>query len=211
MKISRRERNLLWFLLLIVTLALIFVFVIMPLQKSIDDRATLNASLKDQKTLIDAQILNGTSLNQKVQKALDDVNVEFSKIESPISSEEFELRLQPILVANAIQIQSWIVNDPIITTPKLPTYQNAGFIYKLRELVDNYHGIDQSKTTIPVTTTELVMTNVVFSFTSSLADYIEVLDNVVSWNSTAYVSSSSRYNTTGVSTISIDFYSIAKP
>ena len=211
MKISRRERNLLWLLLLIGTLALIFVFVILPMQTSIDKRGALNASLKDQKTLIDTQILNGDGLDQKVKKALDDVNVEFSKIESPISSEEFELRLQPILVVNAIQIQSWIVNDPIITTPKLPTYENPGLVYKLRELVDNYHGAGTPKSTIPVTTVELVMTNVIFSFTSSLTDYIVVLDAVVSWNSTAYVSSSSRDNTSGASTISIDFYSIAKP
>ncbi|KAF0223929.1 MAG: hypothetical protein FD179_1614 [Erysipelotrichaceae bacterium] len=211
MKVTRRERNLLAFLLLIGTIALVFVFVITPLQSSIDTQKSLNTSLTDQKVLIDAQLLAGTGLSAKVQKALDDVNLEFTKIEAPISSEEFELRLQPILVINEIGIISWIVNDPIITTPNLPTYENSGYVYKLKELVDNYNGKGAPTSIIPISNSELVMTTVIFTFSSSYIDYIEVLDAIVGWNSTVFVSSTSRDNTTGAAVIAIDFYSIEKP
>lgn len=211
MKVTRRERNLLTFLLFLGTISLMVVFIIMPLQQSIDTQKALKSSLDTQKTLIDAQLLTGTGLGPKIQKALDDVNVEFNKIESSITSEEFELRLQPILVSNDIRVSSWVVNDPIITSPKLPTYENAGYVYKLKELVDNYNGINSSGKTIPVTDTELLMTNIEITFISDYTNYVKFLDAIASFNSTVFVSSSSRDSASGKTIISIDFYSIEKP
>jgi hypothetical protein len=211
MKVTRRERNLLLFLLFIATIALTFVFVILPLQSSIDARKILKVSLTDQKTLIDAQLQNGTGLDQKIDKALTDVNVEYDKIESPITSEEFELRIQPILISNDIRIASWVVNDPIVSHPKLPTYEDPGFVYKLKELIESYHGINSTTSNIPSTDTEMLLTNIVFTFTSSYTDYVELLDAIVGWDSTVFVSASSRDNVTGEAVISIDFYSIQKP
>jgi hypothetical protein len=211
MKITRRERNLLSFLLLISTISLIIVFIIIPLQNSIDNRKTLNSELTQQKSLIDTQLLVGTGLDQKVTQALADVSLEFNKIESPISAEEFEQKILPTLIVNSITIKSWIVNDPVISTPKLPTYEKLGYVYKLRELVDNYHGINTSASSIPVTDSELVLTNVIFSFNSNYTNYARVLDAIINWNSTIYVASSTFNYSTGEAVISIDFYSIEKP
>ncbi len=211
MKISNRERNLLSFLLYVVVVSFTVVFVLMPLQSSIDSRKTLNASLNDQKLLIEAELLNGTGLDQKIADALSDVNLEFSLIESTLSSEEFEQRLLPVLVINDIKIRSWIVNDPIISAPNLPTFEKLGYVYKLKELIDSYHGMNTSQSSIPVTDSELVLTNVNFTFTSSYVDYVEVLDAIVNWNTTVYVSTSTRDNLTGEAFISIDLYSIEKP
>lgn len=211
MKITRRERNLLAFLVFVGTIALVVMFVILPLQASVDNQKSLNASLLSQKSLIDAQLLTGNGLDTKIQKSLTDVNVEFDKIESPITAEEFELRLQPLLVSYDIRIDSWIVNDPVVTAPRLPLYEKTGYVYKLKELVDNYNGINASASTIPVTDSELLMTNIEFSFTSNYTDYIRLLDTVSTWNDTVYVSSSSRDNVTGQAVVSIDFYSIEKP
>jgi len=211
MKVTRRERNLLIFLGFIATISLVFMFVILPLQASVDTQTALKSNLLSQKALIDAQLLNGNGLENKVQKALSDVTVEFDKIESPITSEEFELRLQPLFVAYDIRIASWIVNDPLVTNPKLPIYENAGYVYKLKELVDNYNGTNSNQTTIPVTDAELLMTNIEFTFVSNYNNYIRVLDTIASWNTTVFVSSSSRNNSTGEAIVSIDFYSIEKP
>lgn len=211
MKISKREQSLLSFLLFLAVISFAYVFVIMPLQASIDARKSLNVTLNDQKSLIEAELMNGIGLDQKITEALDKVNLEFSLIESPISSEEFEQKLLPVLVINDIRIKSWIVNDPIISAPNLPTFEKLGYVYKLKELIDSYHGIYVSQSSIPVTDAELVLTNVNFTFTSSYNDYVEVLDAIVSWNSTVFVSTSSRDNLTGEAIISIDFYSIEKP
>lgn len=211
MKITRRERNLLSFLLFISTVALTVVFIIMPLQASIETQKSQNATLKTQKELIDAQIQAGTGLDSKIQDALNEVNAAYAKIQPSISSEEFEQMILPVLVINDIKIKSWIVNDPVITKPNLPTYQKLGYVYKIKELVDNYLGLPSSTPTIPVTETQLVMTNVNFTFTSSYADYVEVLDAITGWNSTIFVSTSTRDYLTGEAVISIDFYSIEKP
>lgn len=211
MKLTKREKNLISFMVLVLTVVLTYVFIILPLQESISLQKAMNVSLTEQKNLIDAQLANNQGLDQKLTDALNAVNAEFAKIEAPISSEEFELRLQPILVVNDIKIVSWIVNDPVVTAPKLPTYQDAGYIYKLKELVESYRGTPSNTNTIPVSTVELVMTNVVFTFTSSYNDYVEVLDAIRGWGSTVYVSSTSRDNSSGDAVISIDFYSIEKP
>lgn len=211
MKVTKRERNLIAFLLFISTVALTVVFVILPLQASIDNQKTLNSTLLTQKTLIDAQIQAGTGLDEKIQDALNKVNEAYTKIQSPLSSEEFEQMILPVLVINDIKINSWIVNDPIITKPMLPTYEKLGYVYKIKELVDSYHGISAPISKIPVTETQLVMTNVNFSFTSSYTDYVEVLDAITGWDSTIYVATSTRDYSTGEALISIDFYSIEKP
>jgi hypothetical protein len=211
MKISKREQSLLSFLLYVAVVSFAIVFILMPLQSSIDARKALNASLNSQKALVEVEMLNGTGLDQKITDALTEVNLQFSRIESPISSEEFEQKLLPVLVINDIRIKSWIVNDPIISAPNLPTFEKLGYVYKLKELVDSYHGIYVSPSSIPVTDAELVLTNVNFAFTSSYVDYVEVLDAITSWDSTIFVSTSNRDNVTGEAIISIDFYSIEKP
>lgn len=211
MKVTKRERNLLAFLLFVATVSLTFVFVIMPLQASIDTQKGINGTLMTQKALMDAQITAGTGLDAKIQDALNEVNAAYAKIQSPLSSEEFEQMILPVLVINDIKIKSWIVNDPVITKPNLPTFEKLGYVYKIKELVDSYHGISAPISKIPVTETQLVMTNVNFSFTSSYNDYIEVLDAITGWDSTIYVSTSTRDYLTGEAIISIDFYSIEKP
>lgn len=211
MKVSKRERSLLFFLLFITTISLAIVLVIMPLQASIDTQKSLNTDLKSQKVLIDAQITAGAGLDTKIQKTLDDVSAAYVKIESPQSSEEFEQRLLPFFVLNNINITSWVVEDTVITSPNLPTYVKFGDVYKIKELVDNYLGTQASTKLIPVTDTQLVMTRMNFSFTSSYPDFMFILNTISTWNSTVYISSSSRDYNTGEATISIDFYSIEKP
>lgn len=211
MKTTKRERNLLYFLLFIATISLTVVFVILPLQNSIDSQKTLKANYETQKALIQTQLTAGTNLDTKIQDALADVDVAYAKIQSPISSEEFEQKILPVLVINDIKIKSWIVNDPVVTKPNLPAYEKENYIYKIKELVDNYHGIPAPVSNIPVTESQLVMTNVNFSFTSTYADYVEVLDAIRAWDSTIFVSTSIRDYNTGDAIISIDFYSIEKP
>lgn len=211
MKLTRREINLLYIMFTLGIIVAFLVLIILPYQSSISAQKDLNATLTSEKTLIDAQITNGANLDSKLTTALGNVNVELDRIEAPITSEEFELKLQPYLVTNDIQILSWVVNEPVVSPPSLPYYQKSSLVYKLQELLDSYNQIQTATGSIPLTDTELVKTTLILSFTSPYAVYTGLLDLVASWKSTAYVSATNRENVSGTSTIFIDFYSISKP
>jgi uncharacterized protein (UPF0333 family) len=211
MKLSNRETNLLYALLTIAVIVAFIMLVIFPLQKSITAQKALNLTLNDQKTLVDAQILNGAGLDAKLVTALENVNVELAMIESPINAEEFELRIQPYLVTNDIQILSWNANEPIVSKPNLPVFQKTSLIFKLQELLDSYSQINTATGNVPSTETELVKTTIILSFKSPYLVYTGLLDIIAGFDSTIYVSSSNRESATGTSTIHIDIYTLTKP
>jgi hypothetical protein len=185
--------------------------VIFPLQKSIAAQQTLNLTLSDQKTLVDAQIQNGAGLDDKLDVALENVNIELAKIESPINAEEFELRIQPYLLTNDIQILSWNANEPVVSKPNLPVFQKTNLIYKLQELLDSYSQINTATGNVPSTETELVKTTIILTFNSPYLVYTGLLDTIAGFNSTIYVSAANRENITGTATINIDIYTLTKP
>jgi hypothetical protein len=211
MKLSNREMNLLYALSTLGVIVAFLMLVIFPLQKSIATQQTLNLTLNDQKNLVDAQILNGAGLDDKLVKALENVNIELAKIESPVNAEEFELRIQPYLLTNDIEVLSWNANEPVVSKPNLPVYQKTNLIFKLQELLDSYSQIDTATGNVPSTETELVKTTIILTFQSSYLVYTGLLDTIAGFNSTIYVSSANRENSTGTATINIDIYTLTKP
>jgi len=211
MKLSKRETNLLYALFTLGVIVAFVMLVITPLQDSISQQQSMNATLNDQKTLLDAQIANGKDLDLKLATALENVNVELSKIESPINAEEFELKLQPYLLTNAIQVLSWEANEPTVSKPILPVFQKTNLIYKLQELLDSYSQITTATDSIPATETELVKTTIILTINCSYAVYTGLLDTIAELKSTVYVSSSNRENITGNATINIDIYTLTNP
>lgn len=211
MKLSNRETNLLYALSTLAAIVAFLMLVIFPLQKSIATQQTLNLTLSDQKTLVDAQIQNGAGLDDKLDVALENVNIELAKIESPINAEEFELRIQPYLLTNDIQILSWNANEPVVSKPNLPVFQKTNLIYKLQELLDSYSQINTATGNVPSTETELVKTTIILTFNSPYLVYTGLLDTIAGFNSTIYVSAANRENITGTATINIDIYTLTKP
>lgn len=211
MKLSKREMNLLYALFGLGIIVAFLMLVIFPLQKSIASEQSLNLSLKEQKVLIDAQIANGTGLDAKLTTALEDVNLELAKIESPVNAEEFELRLQPYMLANNIRIISWNVNEPVVAKPNLPVFQKMSLMFRLQELLDAYSQNNTTGRVIPTTETELVKTTIVFSFVSHYSVYSGLLDTIANFKSTIYVTSANRESATSTATINIDIYTLSKP
>lgn len=211
MKLSNRETNLLYALSALAIIVAFLMLVIFPLQKSIAAQQTLNLTLNDQKNLVDAQILNGAGLDDKLVKALENVNIELAKIESPINAEEFELRIQPYLLTNDIEILSWNANEPVVSKPNLPVYQKTNLIFRLQELLDSYSQIETATGNVPATETELVKTTIILTFKSPYLVYTGLLDTIAGFNSTIYISAANRENETGTATINIDIYTLTKP
>lgn len=211
MKITKREANLLSFLVL---LSMVFVFVfliIIPLQNSIDAKKQTKLTLEDQKALMVAQLANNNGLDTKLSQAEVLVNDELVKIETNVTSEEFELRLQPYLIQNNVNVISWVVNEPAVATPQLPTYQKIEYNYKLKELLDSYHQITNSDSPLPISETELLRTTISVTFNSSNDVYLGFLDTIAEWKSTVYVIAATRDSNSTTATVSIDLYTIYKP
>lgn len=211
MKFTNREKNLLAILGILAVGSLIVFMVIMPLQQSIASRQATNLSLIDQKNLLDAQIENGKTLDAKLTTALQQVEAEFSKIEGTTTSDEFELRVQPYFLGHDIKIESWVVNEPAITKPEIPTYQKNPYDYKLQALLDSYLSQADTQIQIPVSDSELLKTTITVTFTSNYSVYLGFLDEIAGWKSTVYVTSANREATSGTAVVTIDVYSVSKP
>jgi len=211
MKITKREANLLSFLVLLI-MVFVFVFlIIIPLQNSIDAKKQTKLTLEDQKALMVAQLANNNGLDTKLSQAEVLVNDELVKIETNVTSEEFELRLQPYLIQNNVNVISWVVNEPAVATPQLPTYQKIEYNYKLKELLDSYHQITNSDSPLPISETELLRTTISVTFNSSNDVYLGFLDTIAEWKSTVYVIAATRDSNSTTATVSIDLYTIYKP
>lgn len=211
MKITKREANLLTFLLLLLMVFGFVFIVIIPIQNSIEAKKVINQTLLTQKEQIDAQITIGSGLDSKLELANTQVTAELDKVESTVTSEEFELRLQPYLIKYNVNVLSWVVNEPSVSKPQLPTYQKSDYVYKLKELLDSYHQITNPDLSLPESETELLRTTITVTFNSSYSVYLGFLDTISRWKSTVFVVAANRDLTSTTATVSIDIYSIEKP
>lgn len=210
MKFTKREQVLLFILASITIVAAAFVFVIMPLNKSIEDNTVRLQELESQKTVMEAKLMLENRIESDLVAAIAKVNEKFSRIESPLFAAEFERWSLPYLTKNAVAMVSLEVADPFLSTPEVPLYVNAGFQYHVRELVDSYNQTIAESNTIPTTEAELVRTVVKFNFKTSYVVFSNFLDEIAFWDTTAFVTHSFYDFAQQSGTVTIDYYTITK-
>ncbi|MGB7595903.1 MAG: hypothetical protein WBL80_10145 [Erysipelotrichaceae bacterium] len=210
MKLTKREQFLLFILTTALVIAAFFFFVFSPLNKDIAaNQAKLN-TLKAEKMTMEAQLMIENKIKTDLEAVIVTANEKFSHIESPLFSAEFERWTLPFLTRSGVIMTGFEVGQPAISKPENPTYVNAGFPYKVRELVDSYNQIKAGTTTIPTTDAELVKTIVTFKFQTSYAVFSGLLDTIAFWDTTAFVTHANYDFTQGSGIVTVDYYTITK-
>jgi len=210
MKLTKREQFLLFILTTTLVVAAFFFFVFGPLNKDIAaNQAKLN-SLNAEKMTMEAKLMIENKIKADLEAAIVAANEKFSNIESPLFSAEFERWALPFLTRSGVVMTGFEVVGPDVSKPENPTYVNAGFPYKVRELVDSYNQIKTGSTTIPTTDAELVRTIVTFKFKSTYPAFNTFLDTIAFWDTTAFVTHANYDFTQGSGIVTVDYYTITK-
>jgi len=209
--LTRREQVLLFVLMGFLIIAGFFLLIIQPLNKSIDANKAKLAELENKKSEIEMKFATESAINTNLERALTSVNDKFAKIESPLFAADFERWSIPYLVNNKVTMTSLAVSDPELSAPNVPTYQNNGFTYELRDLVDSYNQAVASAKTIPLTETQLVRTTVEFKFKTTYAVYVKFLDEIAFWDTTAFVTQSAFDFTQSTGVVKVEYYTSEKP
>ena len=197
-------------MLLIGIVAVFISLIIMPLNAKITASKAELSLLLDKKALIDAKLPLATTVNNNLEKATAKVNEGFAQIESPLFSAEFERWALPFLTKYGVTMTKLEVNDPVVTAPSIPSYENNGYQYNIRSLVDSYNQTKLAVSTIPTTSAELIKTSMKFTFNSSYVVYRSFLDTISSWNTTAIVTASDYKFDDHSGIVQVDYYTVDK-
>lgn len=208
--LTRREQVLLFALLAILITAGFFLLVIQPLNKDIAaNQAKLN-ELEGKKSEIDLKLATENVITANLEKATLAVNDKFARIESPLFAADFEKWTLPYLVNNQVVMTSLTVSEPELSAPNIPTYQNVGFSYELRDLVDSYNQVVENAKTIPMTEAQLVHSTVEFKFNTTYEIYVKFLDEIAFWDTTVFVTNTFYDFTQSSGTVRVEYYTSEK-
>ena len=210
MKLTRREQFLLFILSTILIVGAFFFFVFMPLNKDIAAKEAKLNSLRSEKIAMEAKLLIENKIQADLEAATLLVNEKFNQIESPLFSGEFERWTLPFMTRHAVIMTGFEVGESVVSAPENPTYINAGYPYKVHELVDSYNQIKTESRTIPTTDAELVRTIVSFKFKTSYAVFSSFMDEIAFWDTTVFVTYANYDFTQGTGTVRVDYYTISK-
>lgn len=210
MKLSNREQNLLFALVILTGLALMVMWLILPLQSSIVEQQARQVTLTEQKRQLETQIATGKNLDVKIDEAFIELVTELDKIEEITPAEQFELRLQPFLTSHPISVLTWVAESPIVVTPNLPTYRKLEPVYLLKSLLDDFQNLEPGFSPLPLSQAQLVMSTINVTFIASESVYIDFLDEIAAMNSTVFVTFASRVASSNECVVIIDIYAVHK-
>lgn len=208
--LTRREQVLLFVLLCIVFIAAFFMLVIQPLDTKIATNRSKLTELENKKADIELKLSMEASIDKSLEKASVLVGSKFDRIESPLFAADFERWSVPYLLGNGVTMTGLTVSDPELSSPEVPTYQELGFEYDLRKLVEDYNKTVETTTSILVTDAQLVRTTVEFKFVSSYPVFQRFLDEIAFWDTTIYVTHSSFDFTQSSGTVKVECYTSEK-
>jgi len=208
--LTRREQILIFVLLAFLFIAGFYLLIIQPLNKDITANRAKLADLESKKAEIDLKIAMENAINTNLEKAIVSVTGKFDQIESPLFAADFERWSLPYLFGNGVSMTGFTVSEPELSVPNVPTYQDMGFSYELRDLVDSYNQVAENTKSIPMSEAQLVRTTVEFKFNTTYAVYVKFLDEIAFWDTTAFVTQSSFDFTQSSGMVRVEYYTSEK-
>ncbi len=208
--LSKREKFLVFLMALILPIALMVVLLLIPLQNEIDANRAQLSLLEIQKTEIETKITLIPTFRAKKEERLVQVDEAFEQIASPLHAAEFERWMLPLFSKYSIPLSGVILSETRVAQPDIMVSNLEEPVYRVLTLINEYNEIVVEENTLPLPTTQLLGATYSYTFETTFAKYLAMLDEIKRWNTT-FVVSDSRYNTIDNSaSITINVYSIDK-
>lgn len=210
MTVNRREAFLLFMLGMIALVALAWAFVISPLSREIEANQLQKTQLENRKLVIDTTIPLAPTLRDRQANRLEEVDKLFDKIESPLSSAQFERWFLPLTNIYNVRILSSNFSQASVSTPNGLVVAVNEPMYKLRQMIDDFNQVSRTPDTVKTSTANLLKATYTYDIATTFPRYQSILDEITYWNTSFFVSSSSYDYASGTATITIDAYTVHK-
>lgn len=209
--LSRREAFLLFLMALIVPVALIFQFLIVPLQSQILDKEIQLSDLELQKQQVESNLTIIPSLRLRKEARIKEVDDELQEFSSPIHASEFERWMLPLFNKYSVKVKSATFSPTQLATPTVNSTVVPRPIYELLLLIQDVNDVEIiANPEVPSTTTQLLFAEYNYTFTTNFDNYLDMIDEIQSWDTTFIISNSYFIPSENFASLTLQVYSIHK-
>ena len=210
MTISKREKFLIFFLVLVAMIMVFVLLIIMPLTQKIADQRTLRSDLQFKRQEIQRKIAMQDTLIAKQKDTLLSLNGEFAKIEQPLDGAEYERWVLPLTYKHGMRINQASLGNLEVTNPDSKEVLVVEPTYRLKELVQEYLKEEAIVDYIPASDSSLLKQTFTYNVSSKYNPYKAFLDDVTNWRTSVYITNSSYNFENETATFVFDVYTIKK-
>lgn len=210
MTMTKREKFLIFLMVLVGVVVLMVTLVILPLQNSINELNIQKNDLENQKLVIDTTLPQLPRLKLSQDEKLIAANNELSLIESPISAAEFERWMLPLTTKYDMRVTEVTISNIVVAEPDGQVVLVNEPLYGLKTLIQGFSGEITDVDDAPTSTSTLLKMTVDYNLVTNYTRFKSMLTQIRSWNNTFFVTEADYNFFTGVASIKIDAYMIHK-
>lgn len=210
MTMTKREKFLIFLMVLVGVVVLMVTLVILPLQNSINELDLQKIDLENQKLVIDTTLPQLPKLRLSQETKLEEANSELSLIESPISAAEFERWMLPLTTKYDMRVTEVSISNIVVAEPDGQVVLVNEPLYGLKTLIQGFSGEITDVDDAPVSTSTLLKMTVDYNLITNYTRFKSMLTQIRSWNNTFFVTEADYNFFTGVASIKVDAYMIHK-
>ncbi|PKM63627.1 MAG: hypothetical protein CVU96_06925 [Firmicutes bacterium HGW-Firmicutes-20] len=210
MNISRREAFLLFAMGLIAIVGLMIAFIIIPLNNEIEANKVELSGLESRKTIVDATLPLEPILKVRRAELLKDVSNELNKIETPMSTAQFDRWMLPLTTIPGTIVTGVVFEQPKVLSPSSTVSELYDPMYKIRELILQYNAEKPSLSGIPITSSQLLHSRSIYRIKLNYEQFNRITREISSWDTTIYLNEATYDFKTQEAMLSIDVYMIHK-
>lgn len=210
MTMTKREKFLIFLMVLVGIVVLMVTLVILPLQNSINELDLQKIDLENQKLVIDTTLPQLPRLRLSQEEKLIVANDELSLIESPISAAEFERWMLPLTTNYDMRVTEVAISNIVVAEPDGQVVLVNEPLYGLKTLIQGFSGEITDVDDAPTSTSTLLKMTVDYNLITNYTRFKSMLTEIRNWNNTFFVTEADYSFFTGVASIKIDAYMIHK-
>lgn len=210
MSLSKREKTLLFVMLLLAIVLGFVMLVILPLNATIQENEIKKSDLELQQSEIQMKLALEKTLEAKQVERFEQINESLQKIEDPILPAEFERWVLPLANKYRMPITRVVLSDDEAIAPDAKQLTINAPSYRLKTLIMEYKNEVEEEDLIPTTESVLLKQTHTYEVGTSYANYKGFLDDVTLWDTSIFIGNSSYDFTNSSATFVFDVYSIYK-
>ena len=210
MTITKREKFLIFLMVLVAIVVFTVTIVILPLQNKINELDLQKIDLENQKLVIDTTLPQLPSLRASQDMKLKEANNELAKIESPITAAEFERWMLPLTTKYDMRVTEVAISSIVVAEPNGQVVLVNEPLYGLKTLIQGFSGEIEEVDVAPASSSTLLKMTVDYNVVTNYTRFKSLLTQIRAWDTSFFVTEADYNFTTGIASVKIDAYMIHK-
>ena len=210
MTMTKREKFLVFLMILVGVVVFMITIVILPMQNKINELELQKIDLENQKLVIDTTLPQLPALRTSQENKLKEANDELAMIESPITAAEFERWMLPLTTKYDMRVTEVTISDSMVAEPDGQVVLVNEPIYGLKTLIQGFSGEIDEVDTAPTSSSTLLKMTVDYNLLTNYTRFKSMLTQIRAWDTSFFVTEADYNFATGIASIKVDAYMIHK-